>query len=452
MRAKNILLLLSLFCICKKGFAQAYYNATALVGDTVFATRIYHADDSYCGKVSGSASGPSNEGFTFKNMSFASPVSADIYFTPLSSGPDSIYIWVSLFYEAKNKGCVANKSYSTTIYGLALPDTSSLFLPKVYTLDLYPDIVERQYTDTINLVYRNKNPDNISIKNITYKGDDSDKVTLTYSNGSPINSKRDVVPFSKSDTIRILYSSKDGPYLFDTVKNAFLIVTKERKGVISYDTLYLNINIHLISLSNVVTVHPGYGLYLGFECAFGDTTYSAATITYTDMVKKFKYEPIVDNSGFSIYNVVKEPNKESVIFRFIPQSEEDRTLEYYFSYFIERFDGSLQEIIRDVPADAILLVGHVIPKTFVDSKPYKEKLLIYPNPTNDILWIETSNIKDNIRVSVYDLLGNCLLSGAKEFTDNSKLSINVSSLNNGIYYVRVLQDNTASTTKLLINR
>ena len=130
---------------------------------------------------------------------------------------------------------------------------------------------------------------------------------------------------------------------------------------------------------------------------------------------------------------------------------EDRTLEYYFSYFIEKFDGSLQEILPDAPADAIVLVGHVIPKTFVTNNPNKEKPLIYPNPANDVLWIETDNTADDMSISIYDLLGNCVLTDSKQHNNVAKSPVNISSLNDGIYYVRILQNNTVNTTKLLID-
>lgn len=453
MRAKYILSFLSLLCIYNVSYGQLVYTVSALVGDTIYATKRYYDDDSFCGKVTGNIyTVASNEGFTFKDVSSASPVSSTIYFTPMKSGNFDKLFYVSLHYTNNQRGCPPYFQPEFRVIGTAYPDTSSLFLPNAYTLDVYPDTVKRRYEGTLNLVYRNKNPDDISIKDIKYKGDDSDKVVLSYANGTPVNSKRDIAAFSKNDTIRILYSTTDGPYIYDTVKNSFLIATKERNGVKSYDTLFLDVHFHSLSLWNVVTIHPDWNSYLGFECALGDTTYDTATITYTDIVKKFRYEPINDNSGFSLYNVLREPNKESVIFRFIPQSVEDPTLEYYFSYFIERFDGSLLEILPDAPADGILLVGHVIPKTYVNKNPIKEKLFIYPNPATDVLWIETDNAADDISINIYDLLGNCVLTDSKQHSNATKSPISIRSLNDGIYYVRILRSNTINTTKLIIDR
>lgn len=59
----------------------------------------------------------------------------------------------------------------------------------------------------------------------------------------------------------------------------------------------------------------------------------------------------------------------------------------------------------------------------------EKKIIIFPNPVDDILFINTNN--DNLQnVSVYNSLGQLIL-------ENQRTSIDVSNLQNGIYFVKV---------------
>ena len=78
------------------------------------------------------------------------------------------------------------------------------------------------------------------------------------------------------------------------------------------------------------------------------------------------------------------------------------------------------------------------------SKKYMTK--IYPNPTKDMISIEVEN-QDNATIEIYNISGKLIFS--KEL-DSKVEKIDVSGLPEGIYVVKVLQNNTVNFGKLVI--
>jgi len=70
---------------------------------------------------------------------------------------------------------------------------------------------------------------------------------------------------------------------------------------------------------------------------------------------------------------------------------------------------------------------------------------LYPNPTSTGFVTITSNNSDSIQAQVFDTLGKQVLNNT---ISNNRL--NVSSLNAGLYIVKLTQDNTSVTKKLVI--
>jgi hypothetical protein len=93
--------------------------------------------------------------------------------------------------------------------------------------------------------------------------------------------------------------------------------------------------------------------------------------------------------------------------------------------------------------------GHV--KVFGDvtlgtSEDLKEKIAIYPNPTNGIL-----NIKGNNAISqvlIYDVLGKIMCNNQLS-TNNNLFQIDMSKFENGMYIIKVQEDNSVYETKIM---
>jgi hypothetical protein len=72
---------------------------------------------------------------------------------------------------------------------------------------------------------------------------------------------------------------------------------------------------------------------------------------------------------------------------------------------------------------------------------------MYPNPSNDELFINSKS-NDTKQIIIMNIAGQTVL----QLNDNSKnIKLDVSSLTQGIYFVRVIENNAVSTMKLIKN-
>ncbi|MCC1484020.1 T9SS type A sorting domain-containing protein [Winogradskyella sp. E313] len=72
-------------------------------------------------------------------------------------------------------------------------------------------------------------------------------------------------------------------------------------------------------------------------------------------------------------------------------------------------------------------------------------LSIYPNPADDFITVESNNIEIS-SINIYDVLGKNVLS-QKELTNNR---VDVSDLNEGVYFMKIDAGNTSATQKIII--
>lgn len=84
----------------------------------------------------------------------------------------------------------------------------------------------------------------------------------------------------------------------------------------------------------------------------------------------------------------------------------------------------------------------------IQSNNYLEEVNIYPNPTKDIVFINFSNIKKRIQISIVDVLGNILL---KEIYNNKmEADVSLKSLTRGVYMLQIMmEDGTVLTNKII---
>jgi uncharacterized protein YwbE len=81
--------------------------------------------------------------------------------------------------------------------------------------------------------------------------------------------------------------------------------------------------------------------------------------------------------------------------------------------------------------------------TSIDEKNEINPITIFPNPTSGIIFI--NGISQNIHFKVLDIRGNTITSG--KFSENKK--INLSSLDNGVYFVQIKQKNFVNSFKVI---
>ncbi|MGB1041312.1 MAG: T9SS type A sorting domain-containing protein, partial [Flavobacteriales bacterium] len=91
----------------------------------------------------------------------------------------------------------------------------------------------------------------------------------------------------------------------------------------------------------------------------------------------------------------------------------------------------------------------IIQKQYVEIKEFKEnKVFVYPNPAKDIVSIESIKIVD--KIVVYSAEGKMVIS--KNNFKSNLCSINVSHLENGVYWIRVISGETIITKKLILSK
>ncbi len=78
-------------------------------------------------------------------------------------------------------------------------------------------------------------------------------------------------------------------------------------------------------------------------------------------------------------------------------------------------------------------------------------LVLFPNPSSDIIYIQSKvpfSKVEEYTYELFDLIGNKIMQGALEFKDNTT-SIHLETLNKGIYVLRLYNNNEYKTFKLI---
>lgn len=74
---------------------------------------------------------------------------------------------------------------------------------------------------------------------------------------------------------------------------------------------------------------------------------------------------------------------------------------------------------------------------------------IYPNPSNGVFSIKLGEFVPN-KIEIIDLMGKIIYS-QKEFTNNQEITLNLSSISNGIYLIKIANDSQSVTRKIIKN-
>jgi hypothetical protein len=141
---------------------------------------------------------------------------------------------------------------------------------------------------------------------------------------------------------------------------------------------------------------------------------------------------------------------------------------FYDVQMTNNYQGSLSIDITDSDNEIYFIIASM-PEIFEDTNPefqifsYEMRIAnnllnvtdfntnglvkIYPNPAKDILNIEIDNYEDIMDLTIYSTTGKILLS-KKTFNDQ-KLSIDVSNISEGLYFVRISSLTRSDTIKII---
>lgn len=82
--------------------------------------------------------------------------------------------------------------------------------------------------------------------------------------------------------------------------------------------------------------------------------------------------------------------------------------------------------------------------------PIKDNsLILFPNPTTDVLNIHFTNTVSNAKIFIYDTTGKIIYSNEIENTNTNQ--IDISTLSNGIYFVKIVTGEKSETKKIIKN-
>ena len=89
-----------------------------------------------------------------------------------------------------------------------------------------------------------------------------------------------------------------------------------------------------------------------------------------------------------------------------------------------------------------------VPWVGISEKDIHLKALIYPNPSSDYLNVQLTNCNfKEIRLLIYNVNNQLVLDQKKSLLSNSEIQLNTSTLDNGIYFIKILHGNETVAIK-----
>jgi len=116
----------------------------------------------------------------------------------------------------------------------------------------------------------------------------------------------------------------------------------------------------------------------------------------------------------------------------------------YVIAFVANYDGGDVNNREILNAEKVKLT-EMIPVSVSEANTWEEKVMVFPNPATDVIRISNA---DNAEVEIYNTIGSLML---KETAIGSSTSIDVSDLEKGTYFMRILSDNGIATSKIIIH-
>jgi uncharacterized repeat protein (TIGR01451 family) len=200
--------------------------------------------------------------------------------------------------------------------------------------------------------------------------------------------------------------------------------------------------------------------YLYYTIRFQNTgTANANKIKVKDLLPSgLDKESIVMINASHNYTLTRTDNELEWFFDnifLVPQIVSDELSQGFITFKIKPTAGFTTGTIIENTAEIYFdynpaIVTNTFQTEFVNTlgidKNTISNFVIYPNPTNDILSIQNKENSIITKVNVIDILGKTILSSKYEV---SNVSIDLSSLNSGIYFVEIYSNDLKTVQKII---
>ncbi len=156
----------------------------------------------------------------------------------------------------------------------------------------------------------------------------------------------------------------------------------------------------------------------------------------------------VNNKGFSLEKSMDGKNYETI--RWVDGVGESTTLQKYTATDSSPYTGLNYYRLKQIDHDGKFEYSKVV-SIYFDHSISEHNFQIYPNPTSSHLnIISTKSLNGDFTISIHGLSGKEILK-INDLNLSSKNQIDISNLNNGIYLLRLYQENEVETFRILKN-
>ena len=133
-------------------------------------------------------------------------------------------------------------------------------------------------------------------------------------------------------------------------------------------------------------------------------------------------------------------------------------VKYQWYYNDEMLEGSVDQILNPIlPGEYFVVLttqngceyaSEPVEYTVLSNEPLSSELLVYPNPTKDILSLQLADFENTeVKISIIDINGKSVYQSQVE--NSGKLFIDVACINKGMYLVKVESAHKSLTTRFI---
>jgi hypothetical protein len=284
-------------------------------------------------------------------------------------------------------------------------------------------------TNLEGLFITKKNSNTLTVGGSIYNGSQDFFLCEIDTNGNVLNSK--IYDIELYDDITSLSSDNNNGYLVNCL-------SKPLNGQAMFTAISIDSNLNITNAKKVLNSHYGFGtqgptmLKTDSLIYLGGIQYNNNPISGTPFVMRLdanfesicQSQPCIVNT--SVSQVVSHPIN-------------------FFSY-----EGSVDLLQpKTIFSEDILVGDSIYCNTAVDLSNSNniKNILVYPNPSNGLVTIDLPIGNQDNKVEIIDINGKILFSS--HFTETNQ-NINLSLLDNGIYFIRFKQNNLTINRKLVL--